>query len=164
MYPMDFEEFLEAIGHGGTLSLIRNRFSGMKPMGNAEHRMVNGGVNDWHLTRTILRKCANSLNQPGLYSLRVCRTTAAAELLDVPFVKQLLESTFNGDLANVGTLLDQIDLFELSESSVNHVADAIRLGDRRMQNIFNTLLKCPIAVQHHAEKIPHKRNGVVLSL
>ena len=40
MYPMDFEEFLEAIGHGGTLSLIRNRFSNMTPMGTAEHRMA----------------------------------------------------------------------------------------------------------------------------
>lgn len=59
--------------------------------------------------------------------LSICRASAATDLLDVTFIKQLLKGAFDGDLADVGTLLDQIRLFELSESTVNHIADAIRL-------------------------------------
>ena len=40
MYPMDFEEFLWAIGREGVMSLIRKRFDGREPMGQTDHRMA----------------------------------------------------------------------------------------------------------------------------
>ena len=40
MYPMDFEEFLWALGAEGVMSLIRKRFADRVPMGAADHRMV----------------------------------------------------------------------------------------------------------------------------
>ena len=40
MYPMDFEEFLEATGRDGMIPLIRRRFEQLKPMGQIDHRMA----------------------------------------------------------------------------------------------------------------------------
>ena len=40
MYPMDFEEFLEATGRDGMMPLIRRRFEQLKPMGQIDHRMA----------------------------------------------------------------------------------------------------------------------------
>ncbi len=40
MYPMDFEEFLWAIGREGVMSLIRKRFCDREPMGQTDHRMA----------------------------------------------------------------------------------------------------------------------------
>ena len=40
MYPMDFEEFLEATGREGMIPLIRRRFEQRKPMGQVDHRIV----------------------------------------------------------------------------------------------------------------------------
>lgn len=38
MYPMDFEEFLKAIGNEPMIALIRDRFEKKKPLGQALHR------------------------------------------------------------------------------------------------------------------------------
>ena len=40
MHPMDFEEFLWAIGREGTWPLVEKRFAERQPMGQADHRMV----------------------------------------------------------------------------------------------------------------------------
>ncbi len=40
MYPMDFEEFLWALGAEGVMKLIRKRFADQIPMGQQDHRMV----------------------------------------------------------------------------------------------------------------------------
>ena len=40
MYPMDFEEFLWALGADGVMQLIRKRFVDRVPMGQQDHRMV----------------------------------------------------------------------------------------------------------------------------
>lgn len=40
MYPMDFEEFLWALGAEGVMNLIRKRFVDHVPMGQADHRMA----------------------------------------------------------------------------------------------------------------------------
>ena len=40
MYPMDFEEFLWAIGDDSTVSLIRNNYLKRKSLGNIAHRAV----------------------------------------------------------------------------------------------------------------------------
>ena len=40
MYPMDFEEFLEATGREGMIPLIRARFEQRRPMGAADHRLA----------------------------------------------------------------------------------------------------------------------------
>lgn len=40
MFPMDFEEFLWAIGRERVMSLIRRRFDGREPMGQTDHRMA----------------------------------------------------------------------------------------------------------------------------
>lgn len=40
MYPMDFEEFLWALGAEGVMSLIRKRFADRVPMGAVDHRMA----------------------------------------------------------------------------------------------------------------------------
>lgn len=40
MFPMDFEEFLWAIGREGVMSLIRKRFDGHEPMGQTDHRIA----------------------------------------------------------------------------------------------------------------------------
>lgn len=38
MYPMDFEEFLWAIGNDTLMDIIKNRYAGKEPMGQAMHR------------------------------------------------------------------------------------------------------------------------------
>lgn len=40
MFPMDFEEFLWALGAETVMTLVRNRFQARKPMGQGDHRMV----------------------------------------------------------------------------------------------------------------------------
>ncbi len=40
MFPMDFEEFLWAIGKEGTMPLIRKRFEAREAMGQIDHRMA----------------------------------------------------------------------------------------------------------------------------
>lgn len=40
MYPLDFEEFLWALGHDTMMDLIKKCFSGSKPLGQALHRRV----------------------------------------------------------------------------------------------------------------------------
>lgn len=40
MYPMDFEEFLWAMGDAATMPLVRNRFEAMKPLGPDVHRQI----------------------------------------------------------------------------------------------------------------------------
>lgn len=40
MHPMDFEEFLWAIGRGGAWPLAERRFNERKPMGQVDHRMM----------------------------------------------------------------------------------------------------------------------------
>ena len=40
MHPMDFEEFLWAVGRESVLPLIRKRFRDLKPMGPADHRLA----------------------------------------------------------------------------------------------------------------------------
>ena len=40
MYPMDFEEFLWAIGREGIMPLVRQRFDKREQMGQIDHRMV----------------------------------------------------------------------------------------------------------------------------
>lgn len=40
MYPMDFEEFLWAIGNNSLMPFIKKQFNASKPMGDAAHRMA----------------------------------------------------------------------------------------------------------------------------
>ena len=40
MYPMDFEEFLWAIGHEQVMTLVRDHYERMKPLGATDHRLV----------------------------------------------------------------------------------------------------------------------------
>lgn len=40
MYPMDFEEFLWAIGKAPTFDLIKHSFDKLKPLGEAMHRLI----------------------------------------------------------------------------------------------------------------------------
>ena len=40
MFPMDFEEFLWALGSEGLAKLIRSRFSDGRPMGQTDHRLA----------------------------------------------------------------------------------------------------------------------------
>lgn len=40
MFPMDFEEFLWATGNGGFMPIIRDCFSGMRPVGAGMHRRI----------------------------------------------------------------------------------------------------------------------------
>ena len=40
MFPMDFEEFLWALGREGLVKLIRSRFSEGRPMGQTDHRLA----------------------------------------------------------------------------------------------------------------------------
>ena len=42
MYPLDFEEFLWAIGEGPTMDIIRYSFERMEPIGEAMHRNIMG--------------------------------------------------------------------------------------------------------------------------
>ncbi|MBQ7252576.1 MAG: ATP-binding protein [Kiritimatiellae bacterium] len=40
LHPMDFEEFLRAVGREGTMALVRKRFGEGMPMGQTDHRMA----------------------------------------------------------------------------------------------------------------------------
>ena len=47
MYPMDFEEFLWAMGDETTMPLVRKRFADRKPIGEDEHRQIMDGFRQY---------------------------------------------------------------------------------------------------------------------
>ncbi|MCC8117629.1 MAG: AAA family ATPase [Bacteroidales bacterium] len=85
MYPMDFEEFLWAIGQDTLMDLIKNQFEKLKPLGQAMHRKV----------MTYLRQYVLIGGMPQA----VAKWIETQNFNDVDKIKQRILALYRADIA-----------------------------------------------------------------
>ncbi len=95
MHPMDFEEFLWAVGKEGTLPLVRKRFEDLSPMGPSDHRMMMELFRQYMVV--------------GGMPQAVAAFATTGHLADVEFAKKLIIDLYYEDIGKfAGRLKDKV--------------------------------------------------------
>lgn len=55
MYPLDFEEFMWAVGNDTMIDLIKDCYNGKKPMGQALHRKAMDYFRQYMIVRELVK-------------------------------------------------------------------------------------------------------------
>ena len=126
MYPMDFEEFLWALGNETTMSLVRECFSKKRPLGDVSHRQI------MDLFRQYL--------VVGGMPQAVAAFVETKDVDEVDAVKRDILSLYRGDIRKYsGRLVEKIELmFDEIPSNLQRHEKKVRLSSlvegARMRN------------------------------
>lgn len=95
LFPMDFEEFLWAVGKEGVMPLLRKRFNDISPMGPTDHRRMMELFRQYMVV--------------GGMPQAVAAFTATSQLVDVERVKKLILDLYYEDIGKfAGRLKDKV--------------------------------------------------------
>ena len=95
MYPMDFEEFLWAVGKEGAMPLLRNHFWDLSPIDQSDHRRMMELFRQYMVV--------------GGMPQAVAAFAASGQLAEVEFVKKLILDLYYEDIGKfAGRLKDKV--------------------------------------------------------
>ena len=95
MYPMDFEEFLWAVGKEGAMPLLRNHFLDLSPIDQSDHRRMMELFRQYMVV--------------GGMPQAVAAFAASGQLADVEFAKKLILDLYYEDIGKfAGRLKDKV--------------------------------------------------------
>ena len=119
MYPMDFEEFLWAMGDMATMPLIRKQFADMKPLGADVHRQIMDVLRQYMIV--------------GGMPQAVAKFAATRDLEMVDSVKRDILALYRADIQKYGGVLKHkaLSVFNAIPSQLSRHEKRIMLSEIR---------------------------------